>query len=90
MRNNLFAVDLLPASAEQQGNAPQTSQTNQGIDDPAEYSALSAKEPRNQIKLKNANQSPVNGTDNGKDQCNCIHFSTSVCIVGCSYITPGL
>lgn len=75
----LFAVDLLPTSAKQQGNAPQTCKTDQCINDAAEHCALSAKEPCNQVKLKNANQSPVDGTDDGKDQCNCIHIFTSIC-----------
>ncbi len=77
----LLTINLLTSSAEKQGNAPKTSQSNQSINDPAEYSTLATEEPCNKIKLENANQAPVDGTNDGKDQCDRIHRSTSIYII---------
>ena len=79
----LFAVDLLMSSAEQQRNAPNSCKTYQCVDDPADYGILSTKDPSNEIKLKNADKPPVQGADNRKDQSNCIHYITSVQMIGC-------
>ena len=72
MRIGLFTVDLLAASAEQQGDAPKTSQANQGINDSTKYGTLASKQPCNQVKLKNAHKTPVERTDDNKNQTNFI------------------
>ena len=81
-REHLAAVFLIfhrPLTfAEQQCDAPQTCQTDKGIDDPAYDAVLSAEQPRNKIKLKNTHQTPVQAADDGEDQCNGIHVFTSI------------
>ena len=54
--------------SEQEGSTPQTSQTNDGIDDAAEERVLTAKEPCNKIKLKDTDQTPVDTADDRQDQ----------------------
>lgn len=47
------------AFPKQDGNTPKTGQANQCVDNAAEQAALSAEQPCNQVKLKNAHQTPV-------------------------------
>ena len=72
----LFAVHTL-TFAEQQSDAPQTGKTYQCVDDAADHTALTAKQPRHQIKLKNAHEAPVQAADDGQDQSQTINTSTS-------------
>ena len=74
----LFPVDLLTASAKQQRDTPQTGETYQRINDSADNSILPTEDPSNQIEFKDADQTPVQRSYDGKDQCNCIHLITSI------------
>jgi len=80
--------DVVPAKQER--NAPQTCQAYKGIDQSAEQGTGAAKEPGNQIELKNSHKSPVETTDDSKDQGNCIHICTSISSSGairiCSFL----
>lgn len=69
----LFTLDDA-SSAKQKGNAPQTGQSHKGIDDPAEKRTLTTKEPGHQIELENAHKAPVQGADDGQNQCQRVHF----------------
>lgn len=81
----LFAVNGSETSAKKQRNAPQTRKTDQRIDDSAEYSVLATKDPCYQVKLEDAYQTPIDGADDRKDQCNRIHNITSVRYLGYFY-----
>ena len=59
----LFAVNLLTSSAEQQGNAPQAGKTNKCIDNAADNCILSSENPCNKVEFENADQPPVEGTN---------------------------
>lgn len=72
-----FALFLDCFSAEQKGDAPKTCQTNQGIHQATEQGKLASKEPGHQVKLKNADQTPVETTDNGQNQSDGIHIISS-------------
>lgn len=79
----LFPIDML-ALAKQQCDAPDAGETDEGIDDPAEYRALAAKQPCHKVKLKNTDQTPVQAADDRKDQCYRIHNATSIhCLAMC-------
>lgn len=65
----LLIVAAAAASAQQKRDAPQAGQTNDGIDDPAQQSVLTAKQPGYQIELKNTYQTPVCAADDRQDQC---------------------
>ena len=65
-------VAAATASAEQKGNTPQTCKTDDGVDDPAQQSALTAKEPCHQIKLENTHKAPVGAADDRQYQCQSI------------------
>ena len=64
--------------AEQEGNAPETGQPDDGINDPAEQGAGAAEEPGYQIKLENAYQPPVDTADDGQNQRKGIQVLTSI------------
>lgn len=85
----LFAVDALTL-AKQQGNAPKTCQTHQRVDNAAEDGILTAEQPSYQIKLENANQTPVQTADNGKNQCQSIHMCTSISVIWLPIESPGV
>lgn len=53
------------ASAHQQADAPKSREANNRVNDSTEERALPTEKPCYQVKLENANQAPVNGTDNG-------------------------
>ncbi len=59
----LFAVNTWTVLAKQQSNAPKSCQTYDAVYDPAEHSTLTAKDPCHQVKLKQTDKAPVNGTD---------------------------
>jgi hypothetical protein len=63
---------------EQKGYAPKTSQTDHCVNDPAEQRILSAEQPGDKIKLKNAYQSPVQAADNGENLCQSVHNFSSL------------
>ena len=69
----LFAFFTDEFSAEQKTDAPEASQTDNAIYDTAENCVLTTKDPCDKIELKNCDEAPVNRTDDGQDQCNCIH-----------------
>ena len=54
--------------AEQKRNAPQSRRANQRIDDTADDGGLSAEDGSDQIKLENADQPPVDGSDDDQKQ----------------------
>lgn len=54
-----FCAESCTVSAKQHGNAPKAGKTYKGVNDAAEESILTAKEPRNQIKLEDAYKAPV-------------------------------
>jgi hypothetical protein len=68
----LFSLNVFPF-AKQQGDTPKTGKTDQGKNDSADHGALSAEQPRNQVKLENTDQTPVQTSDDGKNQRNGIH-----------------
>ena len=55
----LLCVDAVAVSTKQQGNAPQTGQTDQRINNAADDRILSAKDPSHQVEFEYANQAPV-------------------------------
>ena len=61
----------------EQGNAPDASQPNDGINDPADQCALSTKNPGHQVKLKDPHQRPVQRADDRQHQCGKIHTTSS-------------
>lgn len=63
----LFSLNDL-VSAKQEGNAPQTSKSDNGIDQSAEQRTGAAKQPGYQIKLENTYESPVQAADDRKNQ----------------------
>lgn len=52
-------------SAEEHCNAPQTGKSYKGVNDAAEQRILTAKQPRYKVELKNADETPVQGTNDG-------------------------
>lgn len=59
----LFPVNTWTVLAKQQSNAPKTCQTYDAVYDPAEHSTLTAKDPCHQVKLKQTDKAPVDGTN---------------------------
>ena len=76
-RQKFLVLTHVHTLAEQQGNAPRTCQRNDCVDDAAEQAVLTAEKPCDQIKLEQTHQTPVQGTHDGKNQCNSIHVITS-------------
>ena len=63
---------------EKQGNAPQGSQGNDRIHDPASPSVLPAEDSGYQVELENTNGAPVEAADNCQQQCKFIqHLNPS-------------
>ena len=58
-----LVVAVANSFAEQEGCAPQACQPDDSVNNPAEQCILPTEQPCNEVKLKNANQSPV-GTAN--------------------------
>lgn len=58
---------------EQQRDAPDSRQADQNIDDAAENGSGAAEQPRHQVKLKQADQPPVQAADDGQHQRDLIH-----------------
>lgn len=54
-----FCAELCSVSAEEHCNAPQTGKSYKGVNDAAEQGILTTKQPRYKVKLKNANETPV-------------------------------
>ena len=53
---------------EEQGDAPQSSQTHQCVDDPADHTGGAAAEKGHQVELEEPDQPPVDPADDGQDQ----------------------
>ena len=53
------------ASAKQQRDAPNACKTYNGVDDAGEQGGLSAADPGNNVKLKQSDAAPVEGTNDG-------------------------
>ena len=66
------SCDNLVSVAEKKWNTPDSRKCNNCVDNSAEKRVLSAEDPSNNIKLEQANASPVDTADNGKKQCNFI------------------
>ena len=82
---SLFAINARAILPKQQGDAPQTCQSNNAVNDPAENSTLTAEDPGYQVKLEKTHKAPVDRTDNRKDQRNSIHSNTSIHFTGYWY-----
>ena len=74
----LLGMEPFHASAKQQTYAPKTCQTDHRVNDAADDGTLAPKEPCHQVELEKTYKPPVDGTDNGKDQSDCIHIYPSV------------
>ena len=61
-------VNAAATSAEEERDAPQTGQCDHGVNNSGQQRILSAEDPGYQIELENANQTPVDAADNGKNQ----------------------
>ena len=61
-------VSELFVSAEKKRNAPYSRDSYKNVNSPAEYARRAAKEPRDQIKLENTDQSPVYSSDYQKNK----------------------
>ena len=73
---SLFSFVAAPQiSAEQEGDAPQAGNTDDGIDDPADYRILATKDPGDKVKLENTHQAPVDATDDGQKLCQSIQHN---------------
>ena len=72
----LYGFPLLPIGCfhgffpvpEEQGDAPDGSQSDQGVDDAADNGRLAAEEPSHQVELEEADAAPVQAADDDKDQ----------------------
>lgn len=60
-------LDHVPVP-EEKGNAPQAAGTHQRIHNAAEHGPLATENVGNQVKLENADQAPVDGPHDGKQQ----------------------
>ena len=68
---------LVPV-AEEKGNAPQSSQTHEGENDPAEGGSLSAEKPAHKVELEKSDRAPVQRADDHQYQrCSVKHFVIS-------------
>ena len=61
----ISVIDQIVA-AEEQGDAPRGGSAHQRVDDARQQSILSAEDPRDKVKLKKADQTPVQPADNGQ------------------------
>jgi len=64
----LASVENLNAASEQKRDAPKCRKTDDGVDDSADHSGLSAEDPCDYIKSEQADASPVDTTDDSKDK----------------------
>ena len=62
------------AGAEQQRDAPDTGQSDHGLDDPRRYGGSAAADPGNQIELEQTYATPVQRADDGNDQRDAIQY----------------
>ena len=58
---------------EEKGNAPDARKSDHGIDYSADDATLSSSDPRDYIKLKETDASPVKRADYGKDKRDFVH-----------------
>ena len=74
----LFVFDLFVKSleffsrTEEERDAPNTRKGDNGVDDAADESILTAAEPRNYVKLEKTDATPVEGSDDGEDESDSI------------------
>lgn len=60
-----FCAEFCSVSAEEHCNAPQTGKTYKGVNDAAKQRILPSKQPCNKVKLENADETPVQGANDG-------------------------
>ncbi len=58
--------------AEEQGNAPDSAQTDQSVNDPADGAVGTAEGKGHQIEAEHTDGAPVQAAYDGQDQCNFI------------------
>ena len=59
-------------SAEKEGNTPNAAKSDHDIHDAAEQ-AHGAKQPGHQVEIKDADQTPVDASNDAQDQCQDVH-----------------
>lgn len=62
-------VSRLFASAEEEGDAPDSRDRYENVDCPGSKASSTSKHPGDQIKLKDPDQTPVDSADNKQDEC---------------------
>ena len=75
------------AFAEQQADAPEAGEADEGVDDAGDDGGLAAEDPGDEVKFENADQAPIQGADDGKNQCDGIH---SLCNLQFFYDAPSI
>ena len=73
----LVALDAL-SGAEQKRDTPQSRQGDHGKNNACRHRIRATADPSHNIKLENADASPIDGTENGKDQGNSIYDHTMI------------
>lgn len=86
----LFLWDLVSgfhsvSIPEQEGDAPQSSQSDQREDHAANSSSLATKQPANDIKLEDTDAAPVDGTDDDQDQRNLVQHLIQLLVMRFAY-----
>ena len=69
----LLTVAAFANSSKEQADAPKTRKADNGIDDSADDSIATAKEPCYQVKTEDAHKAPVKRADDGKNKRKSIH-----------------
>ena len=73
MLSDLFVKSLeFFSRAEEERDAPNACEGDDGVDDTADEGILTAAEPRNYVKLEKTDASPVERSDDSKDESNSI------------------
>ena len=75
------------AFAEQQADAPEAGEADEGVEDAGDNGGLAAENPGDEVEFENADQAPIQGADDGKDQCDGIH---SLCNLQFFYDAPSI
>ncbi len=70
---------------EQEGDAPQSSQSDQCEDHTADSSSLATKQPANDIKLEDTDAAPVDGADDDQDQRNLVQHLIQLLVMRFAY-----
>ena len=77
----LIGIEFCSVFSKKHSDAPKTGKPYKGINDPTDHSILAAENPADQIKLENSYKTPINGSNNRKDQCQRIHIDFLLCFV---------